>query len=103
MKLQIGENLYELEYTINSICDLEEITGKMLGDVMLGGGGYKKIRLLLWCGLLEHNPKMTIKTVGTLMQEYLKDKDLGDLIAVIGEAIEQAGFLKAQGLINPKK
>jgi hypothetical protein len=43
---------------------------------------------------------MTIKKAGALLQEYLKDKDLGDIIAIIGEAIEQAGFLKAQGMLK---
>jgi len=101
MKLQIGETLYELEYTINSVCSLEEVTGKELGDCMKQGG-YRGIRTLLWCGMLENTPTLTLKKAGNLLQEYLKDKELGDLVQTIGDAIEQADFLKAQGLLKKK-
>lgn len=95
MKLEIGENMYELEYTVNSVCDLEEITGKGLGDI-LAVSGMSSIRALLWSGLIENLPGLTIKKAGVLTQEYLKQGTLEDLVTKIGEAVEQAGFLNAQ-------
>lgn len=95
MKLEIGGNMYELEYTVNSVCDLEEITGKGLYEI-LSVSGLSSIRALLWSGLIENLPGLTIKKAGALTQEYLKQGKLEDLVTKIGEAVEQAGFLNAQ-------
>ncbi len=95
MKLEIGDKMYELEYTVNSVCDLEEITGKGLGDI-LSVSGLSSIRALLWSGLIENLPGLTIKKAGAIVQEFLKQGTLEDLVTKIGEAIEQAGFLNAQ-------
>jgi hypothetical protein len=102
LKIQVGEEVYELEYTVNSVCDLEERTKMLLGEV-LASGGYTSIRALLLCGLTEHNPSMTLRRAGELVQEYLKDHAIDELAKVIGDAIEQAGFLKAQGLLAKKR
>lgn len=99
MKLQILEQIYELEFTVNAVCDLEELTGKLLGEV-LSQGGYKSVRALLWCGLTENMPQLTMKQAGALMHEYLKGNSLEQLTVVLGEAIEQAGFLRARGLVK---
>ena len=34
MKLEIGDKTYEFEFTINSVCDLEERTGKGFAELM---------------------------------------------------------------------
>lgn len=94
MKVEINGEMHELEYTVNSVCDLEETTGKELADFLMMGG-YKAVRALLWCGLIEKNPKMTMKTAGELMQAYITEHSLEALIAKVGEAIKQAGFLRA--------
>lgn len=95
MKLEIGDKIYELEYTVNSVCDLEEITGKGLGDI-LSVNGMNSVRALLWSGLVEHSPTMTIKNAGKIMQEYMAQDSIEGLITKMGAAIEQAGFLNAQ-------
>lgn len=95
MKLEIGDTMYELEYTVNSVCDLEEITGKGLGDI-LSVSGMSSIRALLWSGLIENLPGLTIKKAGVIVQEFLKQGTIEDLVTKIGEAVEQAGFLNAQ-------
>ena len=78
MKIQIGEELHELTYTVNAVCDLEEVTGKQISD-FLAAGGYNGVRVLFWCGLLDADPKITITQAGELMQTYIKDNSLSDL------------------------
>ena len=96
MKLEIGDTMFELEYTINAVCDLEELTGKNLGEA-LAMGGFASIRALLWCGLSEHMKGLTLAKAGTLLQEYIKANSIENLVKAMTEAIEQAGFLGAQG------
>lgn len=95
MKIEIGDQVFELEYTINAVCDLEELTGKNLGDV-LATQGMSSVRALLWCGLTEHMKGLTMKQAGNLLQEYMKGHTMEELVEVLGKAIEQAGFIQAQ-------
>lgn len=100
MKLKIGDTLYDIEYHVNSVCDLEELTGKGIGEVMkmpiLSG-----FRALLWCGLIAHNKSLTFEQVGDLLEQYLSENgyETGKekLNLALAEAISQAGFLAAQG------
>lgn len=101
MKLQIGETIYELEFTINSVCAFEELTGKTLIQA-LSVGGYRSLRVWLMCGLMK-NHQVTLKQAGDLIQEYLKTGTIDDLSAIIGGAVEQAGFLNAQVPQTPKR
>ena len=95
MKIEIGGKIFELDYTVNAICDLEEMTGKGLGDI-LGMVGLSSVRSLLWCGLAEHTPNLTMAEAGVLLQQYTADHNMEELVAIITEAIEAAGFMKAQ-------
>ena len=53
MKLEIGDKTYEFEFTINSVCDLEERTGKGFAELM-SIEGLTSLRALIWCGLITH-------------------------------------------------
>lgn len=102
MKFEIGETLYEIEYTVNAVCDLEELTGRNLGDV-LSSAGISSVRALLWCGLIENTKGLTMKKAGDLLQEHLKTRPMEDLVSALGTAIEQAGFIQAQQLPEKKR
>jgi hypothetical protein len=96
MKVEIGENILELEYTVNSICDLEEMR-KQSVDVLLSKPGMTSVRDLLWAGLIEKKPNITVKQAGAYMNTFLKTSEIKDLLDIISQAIEEAGFLAAQG------
>jgi hypothetical protein len=96
MKLEINDKMYELEYTINAVCDLEELTGKTFAEVVTQKG-FRGLRALMWCGLSENVPGLTMKTAGKLLQEYLKTHTQEEFVTLVGGAVEQAGFLTAQG------
>ena len=94
MKLEIGDKTYEFEFTINSVCDLEERTGKGFADLM-SVEGLTSLRALIWCGLITHQKTITMAQAGDLVQEYLKNNAIEDLTKMIGDAFEQAGFIQA--------
>lgn len=61
---------YVLQYSIDAICTLEGETGK--GIIALAGELEKSpsmtlMRQLIWAGLLEHHPEMTLKEAGELI------------------------------------
>ena len=96
MKIEINKVLYELEYTINSVCDLEELTGKDLGE-SLAAGGFASLRAMLWCGLVEHKQDLTVRDAGNLLQQYIKaGGTMESLVETMTKAVEHAGFLGGQ-------
>ena len=101
MKLELGDKTYEFEFTINAVCDLEEMTGKGFADLM-SVEGLTSIRALMWCGLISHQKTITLAQTGELLQEYLKSKSIEDLIKTIGDAFEQAGFIQAAARKRPR-
>ena len=102
MRIEIADKSYELKFTINAMAELEDMTGQELGN-LLSGGQFKTVRYLMWAGLIENNPELTIKGAGGLIEEYLQS---GGSLEVLGElltkAIESAGFFK-QAAKAPKK
>ena len=101
MKLEIGDSIVELEYTVNSVCDLEELRKQDIGS-LLNKPGMTAVRDLLWAGLIENKANTSIKEAGKLMHTYLRSHEISELLNVIVEAIKEAGFLGAQGK-KPKK
>lgn len=101
MKVQIGDAMYELEYTVNAVCALEEMQGENINEI-LASGGFASIRALLWCGLIHNMKVLTLDGAGNIMQSFLQEKSMEDLMKITGDAIEQAGFIRAPGQA-PKK
>lgn len=97
MKLSIGDVTFELEYTVNSVCDLEELMGKGVAEI-LSVGGFSSVRALLWCGLIEKMPGLTISKAGNLLQDYVKEHSLEELAKILGEAVQHAGFLEEKAV-----
>ena len=100
MKLTIGDTVYDFEYRVNSICDLEREAGANIGDV-LGMPKYNMFRFMLWAGLIR-NHKLPLEKVGDLLEEYFKNNDHEDLIKVITDGISESGFMTAHGRKKPK-
>ena len=94
MRIEIGNKSYELKFTVNAMAELEDMTGQEIGN-LLSGGQFKMLRYLMWAGLIENNPELTVKSAGALVEEYLQS---GGALDVLGEAltkaIESAGFFK---------
>lgn len=64
-----------LQFTTNAMCELEEKTGKGIldlladfeADAIAGRVQMKRVRLLVWGGMIEHQPDATPKDAGLLI------------------------------------
>jgi hypothetical protein len=95
MKLTIGDAIYDFEYRVNSMCDLEREAGANIGEV-LSMPKYNMLRFMVWAGLIR-NHKIPLERVGDLVEEYLKEHEHEELVKVITEAITESGFMTAHG------
>ena len=94
MKLTIGAKIYDFEYRLNSICELERETGGTIGEV-LSMPQFSMLRWMLWAGLLKHHA-MTLDAAGELAEQYLAEHGVEGLLKAVTEAISAAGFMMAQ-------
>lgn len=81
---EIGGEIYRFKMSFNAMCDLEEVTGKTLAEVVAEmeiNPSITTMRALFWAALQEHHAGFTIKDVGDLMQE------LGAAFGDLAEAI----------------
>lgn len=91
---------YPLRFTVNALCSLEEKTGKGLGDMQ--GSQMSCLRGLLWCGLLEQRPEMTLRDAGDLIENHLlSGGDLTQLSRQMAAALEDACFFPRPGRQQP--
>jgi len=84
---------YKLEFTINALCALEEKSGCDSIDELFSSGkiSLTRIRLLIWSGLLEDKPDISVKEAGEIMGSFLKQEDgLEKLTTVLNEAVMAA-------------
>lgn len=85
----------EIKYDVNSICLLEEKTGKgLMGLLNENNMGFNIIRLLLWAGLRHKQQHLTPEITGQWIQNYLiQKKSLANLMEKITEALKESGVL----------
>ena len=96
MKLEIGDKIYELSYTINSAADIEEMTGRPFSAIFKTGE-FSGLRLIFWCGLLDSMPKISKREAGNILEEYINEgHTMEEVSALIDKAASQSGFLSAQ-------
>lgn len=61
-----------LNYTLNALCDTESATGRAIEDILQFRHVFTDLRALLWCGLTEEYPSLTINHVGDMIDGELK-------------------------------
>lgn len=82
---------YPLRFSVNALCCLEEKTGVSLSA--LEGCQLSCLRGLLWCGLMEACPDMTLPQAGDLLDAHLRaGGDLSQVAAQLSAALEDACF-----------
>jgi hypothetical protein len=59
-----------------------------------------QVRSLVYAGMLHKDDQMTVKQAGTIVEEYLKDHDLADLMEIIASAIMESSLFS--GGAKPK-
>lgn len=82
---------YKLYYTVNSMCAVEERAGKPISEIL--DREFSAARILLWGGLLEYHPDITLKSAGDIIGEHmLGGGSLAEVIDLCAEAMQLAGF-----------
>lgn len=90
-----GEALV-LRYTVNSLCALEEKTGKTIGDLTANLASLSALRAVLWAGLLHSQPGKTLEEAGALIDKIGPT----EAIKAISEALTRA-FPPAEAMARP--
>jgi hypothetical protein len=71
--LNLNNQDMELRYDFNSICAIEERSGKGIHSLMKEDvAGLNLLRLLVWAGLRWKNPNISIDIVGTWIGQEIK-------------------------------
>lgn len=85
-----GRNL-RMRYTINSLCAVEDKAGEPLDRLM--DRQFSATRLLLWGGLIECQPELTLGEAGELIGAYISQGgSLEDIVDMCAEGLREAGF-----------
>lgn len=92
--IEIGGKNKRLRYDFNAIADIEEKSGKGIGQLFDEQSiGLYSIRVLLWGGLKWEDQGLTIQRTGKLVQQFIEDgNSLEDLIPYVEEAINKSGL-----------
>lgn len=98
-----GGNQYELRFTINALCEFENKYNIGVTEAIMNSKSFYYLRGLLWAGLIA-NHKVTVEQTGEIMDAYLgEDHEFGDLIKMLTEALQAAGFFRTNGSAGSKK
>ena len=90
---------YPLRFSVNALCCLEEKTGQSLDA--LQGAQLSCVRGLLWCGLMEGMPHLTLEDTGEMMDAHLQSGgNLKSLAEELALALSDACFFQAPGAKN---
>jgi len=82
--LTLGERDFTLKYTLDSFCELSEVTGKdvLQDSKFFDKPSVKELVGIIWAGIIHEFPEITTKEIGQLI-------DFQDITRVM-EAIRQA-------------
>lgn len=96
MEIMLAGRPLTLRYSINSLCDLEDRAGMPLDRLM--NRQFTATRLLLWAGLRQCQPDLTVWDVGELIGEYLQaGGSLEGIIKLCADGLQEAGLLGEAG------
>ena len=85
----------KLRYTINSLCELEDLAGMPIDLLM--NRQFSATRLLLWAGLRQDQPELSVWDVGELIGEHvLGGGSLEDVIDLCARGLRDAGLLREE-------
>ena len=82
---------YPLRFSINALCCLEEKTGLSLNS--LPSAQFSCLRGLVWCGLMEAQPGLTLEAAGKMLDAHLQSGgSLQSVSDTLAAALEDACF-----------
>lgn len=72
--LEVGGKTYKLKYNTNAICEFESVMGCGLIELGQMARSIKSVRAMIWSGLQEFHPEVTLKQVSAWFDEYGVEK-----------------------------
>ena len=92
---EIGGRSVILRYTVNSMCAVEDAAGGALDEVF--DRQFTAARLLLWGGMLDRQPGLTLNEAGELVGRHLSGGGtLEEIVEHCAEGLRRAGFFAAE-------
>lgn len=83
---------YTLKYGFNALVGLEETLKKPISSFADGQIGFKEIRAIIHAGLKHEHNSITLEKVGQIIDDYIEEKPLEELIqnavTLIGNSIK---------------
>ena len=90
-RVEIGGRAVALYYTVNALCAVEERAGGSLDHLM--ERQFTATRLLLWGGMLDGQPELTLADAGRIIGDHLaKGGTLEQIVEFCAEGLRRAGF-----------
>ena len=91
--VQIAGRELLLRYTINSLCDLEDRAGMPIDRLM--NRQFSATRLLLWAGLTQCQPELSVRDAGDLITAAMQQGDsLERIVELCADGLRAAGLLQ---------
>jgi hypothetical protein len=104
--LQVGDRAYTLSYSINALCELEDLLDQPVAAIVKAIQKPDELRMhsvraLLWAGLQDHHEGLTVKEAGMIISEA----GVQAAVAKAGEAFRLAFPVQTEGgaKANPRK
>ena len=89
--VELAGRTFQMRYTVNSLCALEDRAGMSIDRLM--DRQFSATRLLLWAGLTEEQPALTVRDVGALIGECVaRGGSLEDIVELCADGLRRAGF-----------
>ena len=94
-RIEIAGHAFVLHYSVNALCAVEERAGGSLDGLM--ERQFSATRLLLWGGLMERQPEMTLAAAGELISDHIRmGGTLEEIVNLCAQALSEAGFFAAE-------
>lgn len=104
--LQVGDRAYTLSYSINALCELEELLDKPVASIIEAIQKPAELRMssvraIIWAGLQDHHQGLTVQEAGQIASEA----GMQAAMSKVGEAFRLAFPAPAEGVpkANPQK
>ena len=93
MIANINGREYHVNYTINGLCMLEKRAEMSLYRLM-HECQFTATRLMLWTGLIDNLPDLTVEESGDIIQKHITDGGtLDDIVDIIFEGLSESGLI----------
>lgn len=101
--LTVGELELKLSFSVNALCELEDLLGQPVAKIAAGLKDPENVRLatvraLVWAALRDHHDEVTLKGAGTIAS----DAGVPAVMAAVGKAFSLA-FPEAKENARPPK